>query len=307
MENIYDLAIIGAGPAGYTASIYASRYKLTNIVLGEIFGGYATEAHIVANFPSEESIEGSKLAEKMQKHAENLGAEIIQGKVIDIKKIDDNFEITTDDNKSYNAKAIIIAIGTKHRKLGLKNESEFIGRGVSYCATCDAMFFKDKTVTVLGGSDSANTASLYLADIAKKVYQIYRGKELRGDKKNIERILKNEKIQVIYETNITELIGEKRLQKIKLDKDYNGSSEIETDGLFIEIGSEPEYGLIEKLNLKTDEAGFIIVERDQKTNIEGIFAAGDITNASGNFRQIITACSQGAVSANSAYNYIKSK
>lgn len=307
MENIYDLVIIGAGPAGYTASIYASRYKLTNIIIGEIFGGYATQAHIVANFPSEESIEGSKLAEKMQKHAEILGAQIIQGKVIDIKKNDNDFEITTDNNKTYNAKSVILAIGTKHRKLGLKNESEFVGRGVSYCATCDAMFFKDKTVTVLGGSDSANKASLYLADIASHVYQIYRGKELRGDKKQIENILENKKIQVIYETNIIELIGDKKLQKIKLDKEFNGNSEIETHGLFIEIGSEPEYGLIEKLNLKTDETGFIEVSKDQKTNIEGVFAAGDITNASGNFRQIITACAQGAVSANSAYNYIKSK
>lgn len=306
MQNTYDLVIIGAGPAGYTASIYASRYKLTNIVLGEIFGGYATEAHIVANFPSEEKIQGSKLAEKMQKHAENLGAEIIQAKVIDIKKNETNFEITTENNKTYSAKSVIIAIGTKHRKLGLKNESEFIGRGVSYCATCDGMFFKDKTVAVLGGSDSANIASLYLADIAKMIYQIYRGKELRGDKKNIERILKNEKIEIIYETNITELMGEKKLQKIKLDKNYNGNSEINVDGLFIEIGSEPEYGLIEKLNLKTDETGFITVEKDQSTSIEGVFAAGDITNATGNFRQIITACAQGAVSANSAYNYIKS-
>lgn len=307
MENTYDLVIIGAGPAGYTASIYASRYKLKNIVLGEIFGGYATQAHIVANFPSELEIKGSDLTEKMQKHAQSLGAEIIQGKVIDVKKNETNFEITTENNKTYNAKSVILAIGTKHRKLGLKNESEFVGRGVSYCTTCDAMFFKDKTVAVLGGSDSANTASLYLADIAKKVYQIYRGKELRGDKKHIERILKNEKIQVIYETNITELSGDKKLQKIKLDKDYNGNSEIEIDGLFIEIGSEPEYGLIEKLNIKTDETGFIMVEKDQKTNIEGVFAAGDITNASDNFKQIITACAQGAVSANSAYNYIKSK
>lgn len=306
MQNTYDLVIIGAGPAGYTASIYASRYKLTNIVLGEIFGGYATEAHIVANFPSEKEIQGSKLAEKMQKHAENLGAKIIQGKVINVKKNEINFEITTENNKTYSAKSVIIAIGTKHRKLGLKNESEFIGRGVSYCATCDGMFFKDKTVAVLGGSDSANIASLYLADIAKMIYQIYRGKELRGDKKNIERILKNEKIEIIYETNITELMGEKKLQKIKLDKNYNGNSEINVDGLFIEIGSEPEYGLIEKLNLKTDETGFITVEKDQSTSIEGVFAAGDITNATGNFRQIITACAQGAVSANSAYNYIKS-
>ncbi|MDD4290264.1 MAG: FAD-dependent oxidoreductase [Patescibacteria group bacterium] len=307
MENIYDIIIIGAGPAGYTASIYASRYKLKNMIIGEIFGGYATQAHIVANFPSEESIEGSELAEKMHKHAENLRAEIIQGKVIDIKKNDNNFEVATDNNKTVIAKSIIIAIGTKHRKLGLKNETEFVGRGVSYCATCDAMFFKNKTVVVLGGSDSANKASLYLADIANHVYQIYRAKELRGDKQQIERVLENKKIDVIYETNIIKLLGEKKLEKIILDKEYNGSKELETNGLFIEIGSEPEYGLIEKLNLKTDELGFINVGKDQKTNIEGVFAAGDITNATGNFKQIITACSQGAVSANSAYNYIKSK
>ena len=184
MENTYDLVIIGTGPAGYTASIYASRYKLKNVIIGEIFGGYVTQAHIVANFPSEEEIEGTKLAEKMHNHAKNLGAKIIQQKVINIKKNDNNFEITTDDNKTFTGKAVIIAIGTKQRKLGLKNESEFVGRGVSYCTTCDAMFFKNKTVAVLGGSDSANKASLYLTDIAKNVYQIYRGKELRATKAN---------------------------------------------------------------------------------------------------------------------------
>ncbi len=305
MENIYDLIIVGTGPAGYSASIYASRFKLNNLLIGELFGGTATQAHKIANFPSEEEISGIELMQKMQKNAQNLGAEVLMDKVTEINKNGAFFDLKTESGKVFNSKSIILAIGTKHRKLGLKNESEFVGKGVSYCATCDAMFFKDKEVAILGGSDSANTASVYLSDIAKNVYQIYKGKELRGDKTWIDQVLEKKNIHVIYETNVIELVGSKKLEKIKLDKDYNGNTELAVSGLFIEIGSEPEYGLIEKLNIKTDSRGFIDIKPDQSTNIDGIFAAGDITNGSNEFRQIITACSQGSIAANSVYKYIK--
>lgn len=303
----YDLIIIGVGPAGYSASIYASRYKTNHIIIGEIPGGLATIAHKVCNYPSEIEISGVDLMEKMKKNVEHYNTEIINNKVVNIEKKEDLFKIKTQDKKEYEAKTILLAIGTKHRKLGLKNESQFVGRGVSYCATCDAMFYKDKTVVVVGGGNSAMTASLYLADVAKKVYQIYRGEVLKGEKMWQDQILKNEKIEVIYNTNIDEISGEKKVQAIKLDKEYNNSKELDVDGIFIEIGSEPDYGLIEQLNVETDENGFIKVKPNQSTNIEGVYAAGDITNGSDNFRQIITACSEGSIAANSIYKYLQSK
>lgn len=303
----YDLIIIGVGPAGYSASIYASRYKINHIIIGETPGGLATTAHKICNFPSEIEISGLDLMEKMKKNVEHYETQIINDKVINIEKVEDFFKIKTQNEKEYEAKIILLAIGTKHRKLGLKNESQFVGKGVSYCATCDAMFFKDKTVVVVGGANSAMTASLYLADVAKKVYQIYRGDKLKGEKMWQDQISKNEKIEVIYNTNIDEIIGEKKVQSIKLDKEYNGSKEINVDGIFIEVGSEPDYGLIEQLNIETNENGFIKIKSDQSTNIEGIYAAGDITNGSDNFRQIITACSEGSIAANSIYKYLQSK
>ncbi|MDD3284561.1 MAG: FAD-dependent oxidoreductase [Patescibacteria group bacterium] len=303
----YDLIIIGVGPAGYSASIYASRYKTNHIIIGEIPGGLATIAHKVCNYPSEIEISGIELMEKMKKNVEHSGTQIINDKVLNIEKDKDSFKIKTQDEKEYKAKTILLAIGTKHRKLGLKNESQFVGKGVSYCATCDAMFYKDKTVVVVGGSNSAMTASLYLADVAKKVYQIYRGGKLKGENMWQDQIFKNEKIEVIYNTNIEEINGEKKVQSIKLDREYNNSKELNVDGIFIEIGSEPDYGLIEQLNIETDENGFIKVKSNQSTNIEGIYAAGDITNGSDNFRQIITACSEGSVAANSIYKYLQLK
>ncbi|MCD4705298.1 FAD-dependent oxidoreductase, partial [bacterium] len=281
--------------------------KIKHLIIGEILGGLATTAHQIENYPSEDGISGIELMMKMQTRVENFGTKIEMDKVLNIEKKDKIFHLKTQNNKEYTTKTVLLATGTKHRKLGLKNEADFVGRGVSYCATCDAMFYKDKIVAVLGGSDSANTASLYLADIAQKVYQIYRKDALRGEVAWIDQIKNNNKIEVIYNTNIIEIKGDEKIKTIKLDTSYQGKDELEIDGLFIEIGSEPDYELLVKLNIKTNDHGYIVIEKDQSTNIDGIYAAGDITTGSNNFRQIITACSEGAIAAESIHKHIKLK
>jgi len=308
IKNKYPLIIIGAGPAGLTASIYVSRYKIDNLIIGEALGGLAFEAHKICNFPTEKEITGIDLVSKIQKHAESLGAPIVIDKVIGIDKVGDNeFKISTQSNKEFFAKTILLAIGTEYRKLNLPNEDKFLGKGVSYCATCDAMFYKDKTVAVIGGSDSANTASLYLSEIANKVYQIYRRSKLRGETAWIDQIMQNKKIEVIYNTKIIDLKGKEKLEKIILDKDYKGKKELEVNGVFVEVGTVPQKVLIKELSLDIDESGYVKVGIDRKTSQPGIWAAGDITNGSNNFRQIITACAEGAIAAQNIFEYLQTK
>jgi len=294
----YDLVIIGAGPSGLTAAIYAARYKLNTIVIGEQIGGMAAEAEEIHNFPSHKKITGIELIKKMREQVENLGVEIKNSYVNSIKKIDSQFLVKTSSTE-YKAKKIILATGTKKRKLGLELEDKFLGKGISYCATCDAAFFKNKVVGVVGGSNSALTAALLLSKFANKVYIIYRkNKFFRAEPKLVEEVEKNEKIKSIFNSNVTELIGENKLEGVKLD---NGDK-LNLDGLFIEIGSVPNLKLAEELGIELEE-NYIKVDKKQRTNIRGVFACGDVTNSP--LKQIIVACAQGAIAANSAYEELK--
>jgi len=302
--KIHDLIIIGAGPAGLAASIYASRYKISHLVVGKEPGGQAVEAHKVENWPGTLSISGFDLGSKMREHAEKLGAEIFMDSVSGIKKIGDVFEITTHTNQ-YQAKNIILASGMEYRKLQIPGEAEFKGKGVSYCPTCDAAFFKDKIVAVVGGANSAASAALLLSEHASRVYLVYRGEKLKVDPAYQEKISKNEKIEVIYSTNIREIKGEKSVEKIILDNKYNENDELEVQGVFIEIGSEPGVELAKQVGVNVDEQGFIIVNPDQSTNVLGIWAAGDATNGSNKLRQIVTAAAEGAVAAGSVYKKLQ--
>ncbi|PIU79466.1 MAG: hypothetical protein COZ28_02540 [Candidatus Moranbacteria bacterium CG_4_10_14_3_um_filter_44_15] len=302
--KIHDLIIIGAGPAGLAASIYASRYKISHLVVGKEPGGQAVEAHKVENWPGTLSISGFDLGRKMREHAEKLGAEIFMDSVSGIKKIGDVFEITTHTNQ-YQAKNIILASGMEYRKLQIPGEAEFKGKGVSYCPTCDAAFFKDKIVAVVGGANSAASAALLLSEHASRVYLVYRGEKLKVDPAYQEKISKNEKIEVIYSTNIREIKGEKSVEKIILDNKYNENDELEVQGVFIEIGSEPGVELAKQVGVNVDEQGFIIVNPDQSTNVLGIWAAGDATNGSNKLRQIVTAAAEGAVAAGSVYKKLQ--
>jgi len=292
-DKIYDLIIIGAGPAGMSAAVYAARYKLNTLIFGEVIGGMASEAYEICNFLSYSKIRGFELAHKMQQHVADLGLEIKTEKVTKINK-DKIFAIKTGDN-SYFSKKIILATGTEKTKLNLDNEEKFLGRGISYCATCDAAFFKDKIAGVVGGSNAALTAALLLSEFASKVYIIYRrDRFFRAEPAWIERVNKNKKINPVFNANVVELIGKERLEAVKLDN----KKKLRLDGLFIEIGSSPNTKLPEELGIEL-ENGYIKTDNEQRTNVKGIFAAGDVTVTS--LEQIIIAAAQGAVAAYSAY------
>jgi len=301
---IYDLIIIGAGPAGMTAAIYASRYNIDAFVIGNEPGGMAAEAYKIENYPGFKSVSGMELMNKFKEQITGL-VDIKQEKVIELKK-DGNFVITTKEGV-YKSKAIIIASGTKRRKLNIKGEKEFLGKGVSYCATCDAAFFRDKVVGVVGGNDAAAMSALLLSEYAKKVFIIYRKEKIRAEPLKVSQLEKNKNITIINNTNIISVNGDKMMNSVTLDKEFNKSKELALDGLFIEIGSIPSTVLTKKLGIELDEKGYINVDPAQKTNVDGFYAAGDITTNSNKFRQIVTAASEGAVAANSVYEFLKSK
>jgi len=302
--NNYDLIIIGAGPAALTASVYASRYKVNHVVIGQNMGGMMTQAHKICNWPGEKEISGFDLGIKMKEHAESYGAKIIETKVSQIRKVDNLF-IADVDGVEYSAPTILLATGTIHHSLGLPNENKYLGHGLSYCATCDAMFFRNKNVGVIGGGNSALTAALHLAEIASKVYLIVRRDSFRGDPVWIEQAENNNKIEIIFNTNVSEMIGEKKLEAIKLDKEHNNSDQLLIDGLFVEIGSSPQTEFFDALKIDIDPQNYINVSADQATNIPGIYAAGDITGGSNQLHQVITACAEGAVAASSIFKYLQ--
>lgn len=305
MEDIYDIAIIGTGPAGLSASIYASRYRLKNIVFGKQIGGTIADAHKVCNYPGVEDLTGLELGTKMYEQAKRNGAVTSFESIVDIKKENNVFKLVTDSNKEYLSKTVILATGTKRNKLAIPEEDKYLGKGLSYCATCDAMLYKDKTVGVVGGSNAATMAATMLADIAKQVYIIYRGTELRGEPAWIEDVMKKNNVTTIFETVIVGIEGNERIERVRLNKPFNDSPYLDIDGLFIEIGSEPNIDLPIKLGLELDEKHYIKVGLDQSTSMEGIWAAGDCTTNSNKFQQVVTAVGEGGVAANSAYCYIK--
>jgi len=293
----YDLIIIGAGPAGLTASLYAARYKVKVLVLGQVAGGTAITAFEVHNYPAIEKIKGVELMKNMVNQVKKLDVEIKNEEVREISKRE-GFEIKT-NKEVYSAKKIIIATGEEKRKLGIEREKELCGKGISYCATCDATFYKDKVVAVYGGGNSALSSALLLSKYAKEVYIIYRrDKFFRADAKWVEEVEENKKITCLFNSRITKLIGESKLEEIEL----NNKDRLKIDGLFIEIGGIPNLSLSEDLGIKT-ERGEIIVDKFQKTNVKGVFAAGDVTNNP--LKQIITACGEGAVAAYSAHEELR--
>ncbi|MGD9275567.1 MAG: FAD-dependent oxidoreductase [Candidatus Pacearchaeota archaeon] len=296
-DKIYDLIIIGAGPAALTAAVYAARYKLNVLVLGRVPGGLINEAHKVCNFPTYEGIKGFELGQKMVAQVKAMGVLINNEEVIEIKK-NENFKIKTKANEHF-SKKIILAIGTKRRMLDVKGERDFFGRGVSYCATCDGAFYKDKKVGVVGGGNSALTAALLLSEYATEVYLIYRkDKFTKAEPAWIEQVEKNKKIKPVFNSNVVEIFGSKGVEGVKLDN----NEEIKLDGVFIEIGSVPDEKLLKPLGLELD-GGYVVVNKNHETNVKGVFVAGDITNNP--LKQVVTACAEGAIAAKTAYEEIR--
>jgi len=306
-ESNYKLVIIGAGPAGMTASIYASRYKIPHLVISPGIGGAAAEAHRIENWPGEKAIKGIDLMNKMWEHAKSYHPDFWQEEVKKINKAADGFEVVTSGGKTVRTESIIFCGGTQHRRLSIPGEAELLGRGVSYCATCDGGFFKDKRVAIVGGANSALMACVELDQHAKEIYLIYRGPELKGEPVWIDRIKANKKIVPIPNMNVTKISGEERVEKIELDKEYNGKKEISLDGVFIEIGVIPLVDLLKDINAELHHNSTIKIGEKSETSIPGIFAAGDTTSGSGGFRQIITATAEGAIAARGAFEYLKEK
>jgi thioredoxin reductase (NADPH) len=298
----YDLIIVGAGAAGMTAGIYASRYQLKNVIIGDLVGGLTTEAHKIYNWPGDPGISGFELTKKMADHVRQSEGEIISDVVIDIEQQPDaSFIITTKGGKSFTAKRILFTSGTKHRKLNVPREDELLGKGVAYCATCDGPFFKGRDVIMVGGGNSVISAALYLADVAAKVYVVCRGAALKGEPVWRDELIKRSNVSVLYETNIIGFVGQDKLEAVTLDKPFLDSTELKADGLFVEIGLIPQSELFKKLGGEVDQFGYIKVKPDMSTNLKNVYAAGDSTDASNNFHQIVTACSEGAVAADAIY------
>lgn len=310
MENkTYDLIIVGAGPAGLAASIYASRYKLDHLVIGAVSGGYLKEIHALENFPGFISISGQDLIQKMTEQVENFGAVIKNESVMAIEKLEKEnvWKVESSNGKTneYKTKTIILAMGTERRRMNIPGEKEFLGKGVSYCATCDGMFFRDKTVSVIGGGNAAAAVAMELTTFASKIYLVHRGEEMMAEPFWLDKIKDDPKVELVKNSNVIEIRGNEKVERIVLEEPYNDHTSLKTDGVFIEIGSEPNVPIVQKISVEMDKDRYIKTAPDQSTNLPGIYAAGDITTNSNKFRQVLTACSEGSIAADSVYRRLK--
>ena len=306
MENNYDFIVIGSGIAGLSAAMYGTRLGLKTLTLGEQPGGLITTTHLVENWPGEKSISGPDLAMKLYDHAQSSGSTMKAEKVTKIEKLEDvngkpNYKVTTAGGE-YTATTVLIATGTKHKKLGIPGESELENKGVSYCALCDGAFFKDKIVSVVGGGDSAAKEAIFLSEHASKVYLIVRKDFLRAEPLNAKRVEENEKIEVLFKTELAEIIGQEHVEKVKFKDDtgseYAGKT-IDMDGVFMAIGHDAQTEIAEDLGVKLNEKKEIIIDRHSATNLPGIFAAGDCTDTS--FKQAITGSAEGVTASYFAF------
>ncbi len=305
-KDVYEILIIGGGPAGLTAGIYGARSKRDTLIIEKLLpGGQAGLTDLVENYPGfPEGIEGPELVKRMEEQAKKFGVEILTDEIVDIKLESDPKEIIGRSG-TYKAKTVIIASGAEPRKLGVPGEKEFTGKGVSYCATCDGAFFEGQDIAVVGGGDTAVQEAIYLTQFAKRVTIIHRRNKLRASKILQERAFKNDKIDFLWDTVVTEILGDKRVEKIRIKNVKTGEEKlIEKNGIFIYIGLVPNTAYLEgKINLTLN--GYIITDENMRTNIAGVYAAGDIRNKS--LRQIVTAVSDGAQAAMSAVGYLEEK
>lgn len=301
---VYDVIILGGGAAGYSAAIYARRYLLkTALIQGKMPGGETATAGVVENYPGFVKIDGYELMQKFEEQAKINQTEIIVGHVETIKKNGHCFQIQY-DGKTLDSKTIIFALGSEHRKLGVKREQELKGHGLNYCVTCDGPLFKGKRTILVGGGDSSVKGAALLADYAQSVLLVTREKELHAEPVNLKRMQAKKNIQVVYENGVKELIGEEKLEAVELVSAVDGKTRIEVEGVFVEIGLIPRTELPKTLGVKLDERGNVNVDAMMRTNVDGIFACGDLTNAAGGFKQIVTAAAQGALAATAAYQDI---
>ena len=288
---MYDIIIVGAGPAGMTAALYAARaIKKVLVFEAKSYGGQIALANKVENYPGIKNINGLDLATDMYNQIKDLGVEV---KLEMVKKITKNKEVITDKG-TYQTKAIILATGVENRRLNLPKEVEYIGRGVSYCATCDGRLYKGKTVAVVGGGNTALEDALYLAGICDKVYLIHRRDTFRGEDKYVEEIKADSNIELILNSNVTDLIGEDRIEKIVVKNNDESERTIDVDGIFIAVGQQPKNELFADV-IELDEKGYIKAHDSVYTNVKGIYVAGDARDKV--LKQLTTAVSDGSIAA----------
>ena len=295
----YDVAIIGGGPAGLSAAVYAARGGMKTVIFEKaLVGGQITTTADVENYPGfEDNMSGFDIADKMRKQAEKFGTEIKQENIKSIQS-DNFYKIVETDSNKYNVKSVILATGANPRKLGVQGEAKYTGRGVSYCATCDGALYRDKIVAVVGGGDSAVEEAIFLTKFAKKVYIIHRRDELRAVKLIQKRAFENDKIEIIWDSIVKEIKGGDFIEKIELyNKKTKETSELELDGTFIYVGIIPNNELVKPV-VELDEQGFILTDETMCTKVPGLFAAGDVVHKT--LRQVVTAASDGATAAFSA-------
>lgn len=302
---IYDVIIIGGGPSGMTSAIYSSRARLKTLLIEKAgCGGQIAITDNIENYPGfEQSINGFELATKMQTQATNFGTEFVYGEAVSFQLNDKIKKVILLDNKEYLAKTIIISSGASFKKLGIKGEQEFIGKGVSYCATCDGPFFRNKEIVVIGGGDSALQEALYLTKFAVKVNLIHRRNEFRAAKILQEKVFKEQKINVIFDSVVEEISGKDVLEQVTLKNiKTNTISQLSVNGVFIFVGWTPNTNFLNN-QLKLNKQGYIITDDKMNTSIEGVFACGDVREKI--LRQVVTATGDGAIAAISAQHYLE--
>ena len=298
----YDIVIVGAGPAGLTAGIYAGREGLKSLIIEKnVRGGNANTAPVILNYPGFKSISGLELLKKMGEQAEKYIEIREDEELLDVQKTDNRFLLTTNNSK-YSVKAIIFCSGTTYRKLGVKGEEEFIGKGISYCSICDGMLFKDRNVVVVGGGNSAAEHALHLHDIGVNVTIIHRRDELRAQK-FLKDKLTEKGIPILWNTVLTEIKGDVFLKSIEIhNKETGKDKELMVNGIFIAVGEVPNSGIANNLGAEINSNKYIVTDKNQKTKIDGVYAAGDVT---GGVNQLVVSCGEGATAAVNAYTYVK--
>ena len=303
MAKIYDMVIIGGGPAGYTAALYAARAGLSVIVLEKLSaGGQMALTHQIDNYPGfEDGIDGFDLADKMQRQAERFGAESELAEVTGLRLDSKIKEIITSEG-SFFGKTVVLSTGANPRELGLPNERTLVGRGVNYCAACDGMFYRNKTVVVVGGGNSAAADALLLSRIAKKVILVHRRDTLRATKVYHEPLMKAPNVEFRWNSTVSELLQSGKLSGIKLRDVISGEeSAVECDGLFVSVGRSPATSLVREL-LELDQAGYVVADESTRTSIPGVFAVGDVRTKA--LRQVVTAVADGAMAVHYAEEYL---
>jgi len=302
VEKIYDMIVIGGGPAGYTAALYAVRAGLDTLVLEKFSaGGQMTETKQIDNYPGfDEGVDGFTLGYKMQQGAERFGAVTLQCEVTEVDLAPNPKQIKTDSGE-FLAKTVVIASGAAHKHLGVADEENLIGRGVGYCAACDGMFYKGKTVAVVGGGNSAAADALLLSKICEKVYVIHRRDTMRATKVYHEPLMKTENIEFKWNSTVKEFIYDKKISGVVIENKNGDNETVPLDGVFISIGRSPATELFSG-QIELDEAGYIVAGESTKTSIDGVFAAGDVRTKA--LRQIVTAAADGAVAAHFAEEYL---